>query len=87
MQVAHQTVPVEGPSVYTDDNRILPGMLEVNVNSAAEVDLALEKAIAVITETATHHRTGVLVTRIGAGSYIVRAHPSVPFGLIRQQLA
>jgi hypothetical protein len=62
----------------------LPGMVEVNVTSAAEVDKALEEAIAVISETATHHRVGILVTRTGAGSYIVRAHPAVPFGLIRQ---
>jgi hypothetical protein len=87
MEVAHRTVPVEDANEYTGDDRILPGMLEVSVDSAAEVDLALEKAIAVITETATHHRTGALVTRIGAGSYIVRAHPNVPLGLIRQQFA
>ena len=63
----------------------LPGMVEVNVTSAADVDKALEEAITVITKTATHHRVGVLVTRTGAGSYIVRAHPAVPYGLVRQQ--
>lgn len=67
------------------ENERLPGVLEVNVAKAEEVDKALEDAIAVISETATHHRIGVLVTRTGAGSYIVRAHPAVPFGLIRQQ--
>jgi hypothetical protein len=60
-------------------------MLEVNVGSSAEVDQALEEAIAVIAEAAAHHRVGVLATRTGAGSYIVRAHPAIPFGLIRQQ--
>ena len=61
------------------------GMLEVNVDSWAEVDQALEEALAVIAGAAAHHRVGVLVTRTGAGSYMVRAHPAVPFGLIRQQ--
>ena len=72
-------IPAHGRS----DSR--PGMLEVNVASAAEVDQALEEAISVITEAATHHRVGVLVTRTGPGNYIVRAHPAVPHGLIRQQ--
>ncbi|WP_309108888.1 hypothetical protein [Arthrobacter sp.] len=62
-----------------------PGMVEVNVATAEEMDTALEEAIAVVTKTATHHRVGVLVTPTGAGSYIVRAHPAVPYGLIRQQ--
>jgi hypothetical protein len=46
----------------------LPGMVEVNVTSATEVDKALEEAIAGITKTATHHHVGVLVTRSGTGS-------------------
>ena len=87
MEAAHRTALAQDTSADTDDDRVLPGMLEVNVSNAAEVDPALEKAIAVVTETASHHRTGVLITRIGAGSYIVRAHPSVPFGLVRQQFA
>jgi hypothetical protein len=68
-----------------DGNKRLPGMVEVNVQSRAEVDSALDQAIALIRETAAHHRIGVLVTRTGAGSYIVRAHPAVPCGLVRQQ--
>ena len=62
----------------------LPGMLEVNVASADEVERALEEAIAVITQIARHHQVGILITRTGACTYIVRAHPAVPFGLIRQ---
>lgn len=72
-------------STSQGENERLPGVLEVNVTTAEEVDNALGEAIAVITKTATHHRVGVLVTRTGAGSYIVRAHPAVPYGLIRQQ--
>jgi hypothetical protein len=62
-----------------------PGMLEVHVREASEVDSALEQAIEVVLKAATEHRTGILVTRIDAGTYIVRAHPAVPFGLVRQK--
>lgn len=62
-----------------------PGMLEIHVNHAVEVNDALTKAIDVVHKAAVEHRTGILVTRIDAGRYIVRAHPAVPFGLIRQQ--
>lgn len=86
MEVRNETEPTQETSLQRQgEHRQLPGMLEVNVTSAAEVDSALEQAIAAITETARHHSTGILVTRIGVGSYIIRAHPGVPYGLIRQQ--
>ena len=62
-----------------------PGMLEVQVEQANELDDVLTTAIEVIKKAATEHRTGILVTRIDTGKYIVRAHPAVPFGLVRQQ--
>ncbi|BCW05773.1 MULTISPECIES: hypothetical protein [unclassified Arthrobacter] len=62
-----------------------PGMLEVQVKDASEVDNALEEAISVVQKAARKHRIGILVTRIETGRYIVRAHPAVPFGLIRQR--
>lgn len=62
-----------------------PGTLEVHVKEASEVDNALEEAIGVVLQAAVEHRTGILVTRIDAGRYIVRAHPAVPFGLVRQR--
>jgi hypothetical protein len=64
-----------------------PGMLEVSVTTGADVDQALEEAIAVVAKSAEHHGTGVLVTRTGAKSYVVRAHPAVPSGSVRQQNA
>lgn len=86
MDVINRKAPKQRPSSPTQgENERLPGVLEVNVTTAEEVDNALEEAIAVITKTATHHRVGILVTRTGPGSYIVRAHPAVPYGLIRQQ--
>lgn len=63
----------------------LPGKLEVSVTSATEVDPALQKAIASVTETAEHHRIGVLVTRTGPGRYTVQASPAVPYRLIQQK--
>lgn len=62
-----------------------PGMLEVNVGQANEVDDALATAIDVVQKAATEHKIGILVTRIDAGRYVVRAHPAVPFGLVRQR--
>lgn len=67
------------------EHLIAPGMLEVHVENASEVDTALAKATDVVLKAAIEHRTGILVTRIGVGRYIVRAHPAVPFGLVRQR--
>ena len=62
-----------------------PGMLEVRVTHSSEIDRALEEAIEQVQHAALQHGTGILVTRIGAGRYIVRAHPQVPCGLVRQK--
>ena len=63
----------------------VPGMLEVHATCASEVADALTRAIDIVKTAATEHKTGILISRIGAGRYIVRAHPAVPFGLVRQQ--
>ncbi|MDQ0144625.1 hypothetical protein [Pseudarthrobacter niigatensis] len=62
-----------------------PGMVEVNVNDSSDVDHALTEAIKAIRDAAIRHQTGIMVTRVAPGRYIVRAHPAVPFGLTRQQ--
>ena len=62
-----------------------PGMLEISVTKPEDLDQVLNDAIAQVTQAAAHYRMGVLVTRLGAGRYIVRAHPGVPFGLIRKK--
>lgn len=62
-----------------------PGMIEVNVNDSSEEEHALNEAIERIKDAATRHHTGIMVTRLAPGRYIVRAHPAVPFGLTRQQ--
>ena len=86
MEVMNKTAPPQRPaSQEPDGNKRIPGMVEVNVHSPDEIDPALEEAIAAVSETAAHHLMGILVTRTGAGSYIVRAHPGVPCGLVRQE--
>ncbi len=62
-----------------------PGVVEVRVDDAIDVDNALEEAVAAVKDSAIRHHTGILVTKTGPGRYTVRAHPAVPFGLTRQQ--
>jgi hypothetical protein len=59
-------------------------MVEVHVERAAELDRSLNDAVGVVSKAALDHRMGIMITRIGTGRYIVRAHPDVPFGLTRQ---
>ncbi|MFC9354063.1 hypothetical protein [Arthrobacter sp. NPDC057013] len=62
-----------------------PGMVDVIVDVASQIDHALNNAVETVKAAAIRHETGIMITRIGPGRYIVRAHPAVPFGLIRQQ--
>lgn len=62
-----------------------PGMIEVRIEYASETDHALNEAVERVKDAATKHGTGIMITRTGPGTYIVRAHPAVPFGLVRQQ--
>ncbi|MDQ0801461.1 hypothetical protein [Arthrobacter sp. SLBN-112] len=62
-----------------------PGMVEVNIDQPSDADQALNEATETVTEAATRYQMGIMITRTGPGRYIVRAHPAVPFGLIRQQ--
>lgn len=61
-----------------------PGMLEVNVERADDDSQVLEAAVKVISASAESHHVGIMITRIGNGRYIVRAHPGVPYGFVRQ---
>lgn len=60
-------------------------MIEVRIDDSSQVDPALDKAVETVKTAATRHRTGIMITRTAPGRYIVRAHPEVPFGLIRQR--
>jgi hypothetical protein len=72
-------------STVRDYRNQSPGMMEVFVDDAGQVDSALENAVSVVKDAATFHHTGIMITRTGPGGYIVRAHPAVPYGLIRQR--
>ena len=61
-----------------------PGMIEVRVEDALEVDQALKNAVDRIQPAATRHQVGIMISQTGPGHYIVRAHPEVPYGLTRQ---
>lgn len=60
-----------------------PGMLEVTTTEEFGRSDALANAIVVVSQAADQHRTGILISRIGLDRYIVRAHPVVPYGLVR----
>lgn len=60
-------------------------MVDVHVDNASQVDLALNDAVETVKAAAIRHKTGIMITRTSPGRYIVRAHPTVPFGLIRQK--
>lgn len=60
-------------------------MVDVGVDNASHIDQALNDAVETIKAAAIRHQTGIMITRLGPGRYVVRAHPAVPFGLIRQQ--
>ena len=62
-----------------------PGMVEINVANMREPEEELANAVAIVTESASFHKVGVMITRIGTATYVVRAHPAVPYGLVRQQ--
>ncbi|MFE5836573.1 hypothetical protein [Arthrobacter sp. NPDC056493] len=60
-----------------------PGMLEVTITKGADVEQTLAGAIKKISPAAKFHGTGIVITRITDDHYIVRAHTSVPAGLVR----
>lgn len=72
-------------SSTTEKGNFAPGLLEVRVSSAEDLDQVLNEATELVIETAKRHHIGVMVTRIGTGQYIVHAHPAVPYGLTQQQ--
>ena len=63
----------------------LTGMVEVHVEKASQLQAALEDAVGKVSAAAAEYRVGIMITRIDTLVYVVRAHPAVPVGLIRQQ--
>ena len=68
---------------YSADQRS-PGMLELIVPEGEDMEPALEAAIVQVTPAASRNGMGVMATEIQKGYFVVRAHPAVPFGLIRR---
>lgn len=68
----------------TPIERLSPGMVEITVEDFTQIDRALDNAVSDIKDVAAYYGTGIMITRIALGHYIVRAHPAVPCGLIRQ---
>nr|WP_258868583.1 hypothetical protein [Arthrobacter sp. RT-1] len=60
------------------------GMVEVRVQEAGQVREALAGAVLEVREAADRYSTGIMITDVGEGCYVVRAHPAVPHGLIRE---
>jgi hypothetical protein len=75
--------PPHGP--LQDQKPPTPGMVEVNINNTSSETQALEAAIEQVKDAAGYHRVGIMVTRIGLGRYIVRAHSAVPHGLVQKR--
>lgn len=75
------------PLRQSDNTNDPSGVVEVCVDNAAELDDALNDAVALVLEAATEYRTGVMVTRVDVGKYVVQADRDVPAGLIRQRHA
>ncbi|BCW78213.1 hypothetical protein NicSoilC5_02320 [Arthrobacter sp. NicSoilC5] len=61
-------------------------MLEVTVaGGAAERERTVDAAIELVTQAARRNDMGIMVTDIGMGQYVVRAHPTVPVDFVRRQ--
>lgn len=60
------------------------GMVEVRAGAVGAAE-AVADAVRVVGEAANRYGMGILVTDVGGGNYVVRAHPAVPHGLVRER--
>ncbi|MEQ7739656.1 hypothetical protein, partial [Escherichia coli] len=67
------------------DETRCPGMVEVRVRDARDAPRALAEAVRTVGKAADRYATGIMITDVGGGAYVVRAHPAVPHGLVREQ--
>ncbi|WP_284988043.1 MULTISPECIES: hypothetical protein [unclassified Arthrobacter] len=70
-----------------DELRRPPGMLEIKVSPETGLNEALGQAVEAVSESAEEHRLGIMISRVGLDRYVVRVHPAVPYGLVRQAFA
>lgn len=62
-----------------------PGVVEVRASHPDDVGMALDDAVRAVVAAADRYGTGIMITDVGGGSYVVRAHPAVPYGLVRER--
>ena len=62
-----------------------PGVVEVRTGQSDDVGKALDDGVRAVGEAADRYGTGIMITDVGGGSYVVRAHPAVPYGLVRER--
>jgi hypothetical protein len=67
------------------DEERCTGMVEVRVRDVRDAPRALADALRTVSAAADRYGTGILITDTGGGTYVVRAHPAVPHGLVREQ--
>jgi hypothetical protein len=60
-------------------------MVELIIDPLEDSEQPLTEAIDTVRAAAIHYGLGILVTRIGAGHFIVRVHPHVPADMIRKR--
>lgn len=60
-------------------------MRKVTVAGGAEKERTVDAAIELVTQAARRNDMGIMVTDLGMGQYIVRAHPAVPVDHVRHQ--
>lgn len=60
-------------------------MVEVRVPASGEARETLAGAVRLVRGAADQFSMGIMITDVGEGCYVVRAHPAVPHGLVREQ--
>lgn len=58
-------------------------MQELYIGEGDDGARLLDAAVEAVEPAATEHNIGILVSDLGGGRYIVRAHPVVPAGFVR----
>lgn len=59
-------------------------MVEVRVPASRDARETLAGAVQLVRKAADQFSMGIMITYVGEGCYVVRAHPSVPHGLVRE---
>jgi hypothetical protein len=71
-----------------DETPFNPGSARIDVvtSDARMLDRALNSAEATLRPLARQRGTGILISRLGPGQYVVEASASVPYGITHQRV-